>query len=158
MRTMTARTIPEETYSSPIESILASSKADSKLRAVSDDQIRGKTIRRMLWDEAALTFELECGQYLNIVAQIRSIWCSFDNIPIVAAPPRPNDEVLLTLDGHTIEWRRTELSQKYIGRPLARLWFGDGVVFIYAERAVLACHLIVSCDSEKPWLFWTETE
>jgi hypothetical protein len=154
---MTARWILD-TYRSGPEAIRASIEADSRLRSISNDQVRGKFVRRMSWDDAALTFELEGGQYLNIVARAQSVACSLDDVPMAVATPSPEDVVLLELNGHADEWRRCELSQKFIGKALVMLQFGDRVFYVYVKGAVLFCHLIVSCDGEKPWLYWFEGE
>jgi hypothetical protein len=158
MRTMIARTTPEKTYHDPSEAICASGQADAMVRALSDEQVRGKMIRRIIWDDATLAFELDGGLYLNIVAQAGRIVGSLDGVSAAAVRTTSDDDVMFELDGREIKWHRAEVGRKYIGKPIERLWFGNNTIFIYVQQAVLACHLVESCEEGKPWLFWTESE
>ena len=157
MRRMIVRTASVETCSDPSAAIRAAVQADCRLRTVADEEVRGRTIRQVIWDDATLSLGLDDGRYLNCVARKGLVRCSLDPTPAVSQPAA-EDQVLLELDGHPIPWHRAEVGRKYTGTLLERLWFGNGVVYIYVRKAILACHLVESHPQGRPWLFWTESE
>ncbi len=156
MRKMIAYTKPIKEYDSPAKAICASEKANSRLRSVSDDQVRDRTILRILWDDTTLTLELEGGKYLNIVAQSGGVGYSLDDTPAVTNPAL-EDDVILELNGKDFEWHKGKLAQEFVGKPLTRLFFGEDTVFIYVPCTILACNLIMAREDGRPWLFWDET-
>ena len=159
LRRMTVRPTPFETYKSAVEALRGASEANSRLRTVADDQIRGKVIRRMSWDDAALTFELDDGQYLNISARAQSVGCSLTDTPMVVTTSSFDDVILLDFGGDAFEWRRAELSHRVIEKPLMKLWFSDPVMlFVYVKGLLLLCAHIVDCDGERPALYWGESD
>jgi len=158
MRIMIARTKRIETYRDASTAIRASRTTDSSLRTVSDEQVHGKQIRQMLWSDEALTLELESEKYLNIVAKNDGIECSLDDSPAVTADSAMDEEFHFELDGRTLSWPRAELRRHYVGHSLERLWFGSGIIYIYTQQGILACHLIESCPEGTSWLFWIDSE
>jgi hypothetical protein len=158
MRKMLARWRPFETFDSPAEAIRAGQEANSKLRTLSDDQVRGKVIQRFIWDDATLVLELDDGKYLNFVAQAGKVVCSLDQTP-AAFEVGEDSDVLLEVGGSAFEWHRADLARQFIGKSVEGLWFSSREeIFIYAGRTLLACYLMDSFPEGKPWLFWCESE
>jgi len=158
MRKMRATTTPIHEYSNPAEAIIAGKEANIRLRTVADDQVRGRIIRSMVWDDVVLTLELEGGQYLNITAQSEGVRCSLDDRPAVIRPG-PEEEVMVEFDsGEGFVWRRAEVARKFVGQPLMRLWFGEDMLFVYAPHIIFMCSLIVASDDGSPRLYWDESE
>lgn len=158
MRKMIARTSCIEAHRDASAAIRASRAADSRRRTVSDDQVRGKNICQMLWNDSALSLGLEPGGYLNIVAKSVGVECSLGDSPVVDVDSESDEEVHFELDGHTIPWHRVELYRNFVGRNLNKLWFGSEGVYIYTDHGILACYLVESSPEGIPWLFWTESD
>lgn len=160
MRLMKAFTAPINEYDSVAEATRGAAMADSLLRTISNDQIRGKTIRQMFWDDGALTFVLKSGQYLNIMATDTGIACSLDDTSVVDVNSVFDEEVHLQLDGggDVIPWDRAGLRDKFVGRELKQLQFDCNLLWIYIQSEILACFLVKSDPEEIPWLHWSESE
>lgn len=157
MRMIKTRKIAQIIHHSPTEAIWASKNTDLMTRSVLDDQVRGREIRRIFWDDTRISIALDCGQYLNIVAHSDGIGCSLADSP-AAFNCTSENTVLLEIDGNIIEWHRDDVAYKYVGKSLERLWFAENALFIYVSQSILACYIVERSDDGTPVLFWTESE
>lgn len=158
MRRIVARTSRQQGYSDPITAIHRGVEIDLQKRSVSDREVKGKQIHRLLWSDSALVLELEDNCFLNCIATHERITCALEsNLALI--PNETDGTILLELERHTFEWHRAEIASRYVGKTISRLWFSDRSVLIYVlKMPILACHPLEIWPDRIPMIFWTESE
>ena len=78
MRDIVARTRPLNAYSNPDLAIRGAREIDLRLRTVSDDDVTGRRIDRIVWDDLSLVIGLDNGAYINCIVRDWQIDCTLD--------------------------------------------------------------------------------
>jgi len=158
MRKIVAQSWPIPRYDSPAAAIREAVRVDRRERSVSDLEVKDKRIHQILWSDSILVLELDNHRFLNLVALSGRITCALETKAALTSNAS-DDVVLLELDGSSSEWRRAEIANKYVGKILTRLWFGDGCVYVYASQMpILACYPLVIWPEKTPVILWIESD
>ncbi|QDT56516.1 hypothetical protein Pan44_45710 [Caulifigura coniformis] len=147
---------------STAHSAIQSAKEQNAVWCESVDQaaVIGQAVIGLSWDDERVTFQLRSG----------------DTMTVQAGPPGPVVEVQRTAtlrpgtntelspaevecNGQVWTWDRAAISHRIIGREITRLWFTDGVLFVYLEgRLCVDFHSFVECETGRRVLLWSETD
>ncbi len=158
MREIIAQIPSVRRYSDPDTAIRKSIQVDARERTISDQEVSGSVILKMSWSDSALVLELEGHRFLNCIAIDNHIACTMSE-RAVGTSNEADDTILLKLNTTDLEWKRSELAERYTGKIVDHLWFGEGSILIYVqEMPILACHILKGRIDGNPILFWTESD
>jgi hypothetical protein len=145
-------------YDDPGTAICESAKTDSARRSVSDQEVRGQRINRVLWADSSLVLELNDRRFLNCNIENGRIGCVLGSRPAILSSD-PESSIVLEFEKSAFEWRRAEVVARYVGKVLDRLWFGDSGLLIYVrDMPILSCHILEVLPESTLMLFWAESD
>jgi hypothetical protein len=158
MQRLRVRTPTIEAFDSAADAIRESERINSQYRTLDDRDINGRQIVDALWDEEALSLQLDDGRYLNVLAEPKEVCCSLDSVPKTSNRGAMDATIELELDGNPVVWNRQAAIEAFIGKKCDKLHYGSSCVYLYVEDGILACYLVEQWEVGRALLFWTESE
>jgi len=158
MRKIVARTIRQKGFMNPAEAIRKGTQFHLRTRSILDDEVSARTICGIQWSDSALSLQLDDNRFLNFTASGSGITCAVDPHSVVILEHQ-DDVVLIEFERSIYEWHRKDIAERYVGKVINRLWFGEDGILVYTKgMPILACHPLKMLPDEIPIVFWTESQ